>query len=152
MGDINNPCLECEIVRGAVRPPGGVIARRDGLVLHGFADPSPIPGWVVLTTERHARALYDLDEAEARALGPFAAEVMRAQRTVLGAEHVYAFAIGDALLHFHLHLVPRYADTPDRLRGRKAFEGQQGDARSVAEIEKAVEALRTVLAFGLNQA
>ncbi|HLL55598.1 MAG TPA: HIT family protein [Myxococcaceae bacterium] len=141
MADLNNPCLACSIVAGGVRPQGGVIARHEGLVLHGFADPSPIPGWVVLTTERHARALYELDHAEATALGPFAARVMRAQREVLGAEHVYAFAIGDALLHFHLHLVPRYADTPERLRGRKAFDVLPGDARPPREIEDAAAAL-----------
>jgi len=47
---------------------------------------------------------------------------------VLGAEHVYAFAIGDVLRHFHLHLVPRYASTPERLRGRRCFDGRPEDA------------------------
>jgi diadenosine tetraphosphate (Ap4A) HIT family hydrolase len=145
MGDLNHPCLACRIAGGELRPTGGIIARRPGLVLHGFADPSPLPGWVVLTSERHARALYDLDKSELRELGPFMAEVMRAQRSVLGADHVYAFAIGDALLHFHLHLIPRYADTPDRLRGRKAFESLPGDARPAEELEEAAQALDRAL-------
>lgn len=145
MADLNNPCLACRIVHGEVRPPGGLIAHRPGLVLHGFADPSPIPGWVVLTSERHARALYDLDEAELWQLGPFVAEVMRAQRSALGAEHVYAFSIGDALLHFHLHLIPRYADTPERLRGRRAFESLPGDARPAEELETASATLGRAL-------
>jgi diadenosine tetraphosphate (Ap4A) HIT family hydrolase len=70
---------------------------------------------------------------------------MRAQREALGAEHVYAFAIGDALLHFHLHLVPRYADTPERLRGRKAFDGVPQDARPASEVEEAAAALSRAL-------
>jgi len=140
--DVNDPCLGCAVVQGRVRPVGGVLARPPGLVLHGVASPSPLPGWVVLTSARHARALYDLEEAEAREVGAWAARVMRAQREVLGAEHVYAFAIGDVLRHFHLHLVPRYADTPRRWWGRGAFDAPPDEARGEAELEEAARALR----------
>lgn len=136
-------CVGCSIVQGRRPVPGGVPWRESGFALHALADPSPIRGWLVLTSERHARAWYDLPEPELAALAPLAARVMRAQRDVLGAEHVYAFAIGDVLRHFHLHLVPRYAGTPDRLRGRGCFEGrpdemlpeeeQAAAARAVAE-------------------
>jgi diadenosine tetraphosphate (Ap4A) HIT family hydrolase len=143
--DVNDPCRGCALVSGSLRPVGGVLARSAGLVLHGLAGPSPLPGWVVLTSVRHARALYDLDEEAARELGPFAARVMRAQREVLGAEHAYAFAIGDVLRHFHLHLVPRYRDTPARLWGRGAFDAAPGDFRPDEELEAAARALAAVL-------
>ena len=145
--DVNDPCLGCAIAQGRVRPSGGVLLREGGLVLHGLAGASPLAGWVVLSAERHARALYDLDAQAAGALGPLAARVMRAQREVLGAEHVYAFAIGDVLRHFHLHLVPRYADTPERLRGRGAFDGAPADMLTAERVEEAcarlAEALRS---------
>jgi diadenosine tetraphosphate (Ap4A) HIT family hydrolase len=99
----------------------------------------------VLTSERHARAFYDLEAAELAALGPLAARVMRAQRAALGAEHVYAFAIGDVLRHFHLHLVPRYADTPERLRGRRCFEATPADLLPAEEIEAAARAVAAAL-------
>ncbi len=121
------PCLGCAIAASKQAVPGGVVARAGGFVLHAVADPSPLRGWLVLTSERHVRAWYDLDADELAALGPLAARVMAAQRAALGAEHVYAFAIGDVLRHFHLHLVPRYADTPERLRGRRCFEGAPAD-------------------------
>ncbi|ATB35391.1 hypothetical protein CYFUS_000804 [Cystobacter fuscus] len=143
--DVNDPCRGCALVSGSLRPVGGVLARSAGLVLHGLAGPSPLPGWVVLTSVRHARALYDLDEEAARELGPFAARVMRAQREVLGAEHAYAFAIGDVLRHFHLHLVPRYRDTPARLWGRGAFDAAPGDFRPDEELEAAARALAATL-------
>ncbi|ATB30524.1 HIT family protein [Melittangium boletus] len=143
--DVNDPCLGCALVNGSVRPVGGVIARPPGLVLHGVASPSPLPGWVVLTSERHARALYELEEEEARELGAWAARVMRAQREVLGAEHAYAFAIGDVLRHFHLHLVPRYRDTPRRLWGRGAFDALPAEARPEEELEAAARALGAAL-------
>jgi diadenosine tetraphosphate (Ap4A) HIT family hydrolase len=137
------PCLACDVVRGARTLPGGVLLREGGFVLHVLADPSPLRGWLVLTSERHARAWYDLTPAESAALGPLAARVMKAQLSVLGAEHVYALAIGDVLRHFHLHLVPRFAGTPERLRGRRCFEGTSADFLPEAEL---VEAARLVAA------
>lgn len=133
----SEPCIACEIVRGARRPPGGILLREGGFALHALADPSPLLGWVVLTSERHARAWPDLDPAALAALGPLAARVMAAQRSALGAEHVYAFSIGDAVRHFHLHLVPRYAGTPERLRGRRCFEGRPEDALPEAALAEA---------------
>ena len=124
---------------------GGVLARPPGLVLHGVASPSPVPGWVVLSSARHVRALYDLEDEEARDLGAWTARVMRAQREVLGAEHVYAFAIGDVLRHMHLHLVPRYADTPRRLWGRAVFDAPPADALDEARLEAAALALGRAL-------
>src|SRR6266542_3454169 len=137
------PCLACELVRGARTLPGGILLRDGGFALHVLADPSPIRGWRVLTSARHARAWYDLAPAELAALGPLAARVMAAQRTALGAEHVYAFAIGDVLRHFHL--VPRHADTPERLRGRRCFEGRPEDALPEPEVARAAQAVAAAL-------
>jgi diadenosine tetraphosphate (Ap4A) HIT family hydrolase len=134
-------CIACDVVRGARPTPGGILLREGGFALHALAEPSPLRGWLVLTSERHARAWPDLDAGALAALGPLAARVMAAQRAVLGAEHVYAFSIGDAVRHFHLHLVPRYADTPERLRGRRCFEGRPEDMLASAEIERAASAL-----------
>lgn len=134
-------CILCDVVRGSRPTPGGILVREGGFALHALADPSPLRGWVVLTSERHVRAWPDLDAAALAALGPLAARVMAAQRTVLGAEHVYAFSIGDAVKHFHLHLVPRYAETPERLRGRRCFEGSPEDMLAEAELEAAARRL-----------
>ena len=139
MGD--GECVGCRLVRGEAIAPGGVLRREGGFVLHAVADASPLAGWLVLTSERHARAWYDLDGAELSALGPLAARVMAAQRAVLGAEHVYAFSIGDAVRHFHLHLVPRYPGTPERLWGRKCFEGWPED---MIDEEEAASAARAI--------
>lgn len=134
-------CIACGIVGGVRRTPGGILLREGGFALHALAEPSPLRGWVVLTSERHARAWPDLDAAALAALGPLAARVMAAQRRVLGAEHVYAFSIGDVVRHFHLHLVPRYAATPERLRGKRCFEGGPEDMLPEVEIERAAAAI-----------
>ena len=105
---IDPTCSACRIASGAETPPGGVLHRESGLLVHALLGKSPLRGWLVLTSERHLRAWPDLDRAALATLGPLAARVMTAQREALGAEHVYAFAIGDVVRHFHLHLVPRY--------------------------------------------
>jgi len=149
--DANTSCLACRIVAGEARPAGGIVWRGDGLTVHAFADPCPIPGWLVVTSDRHARALYDLAPAELAAVGPLAARVMNAQRSALGAEHVYALALGDVLLHFHLHLVPRFADTPPRLRGRGAFDARPEDALPAWRLVAAAEAVRRALGVNSSQ-
>jgi diadenosine tetraphosphate (Ap4A) HIT family hydrolase len=146
MSGRDEPCLACRIVREVHRPPGGILWRSGGFAVHALADPTPLAGWLVVTSERHARAWYDLPPEELAALGGVAARAMRAQREALGAEHVYAFAIGDLLPHFHLHLVPRYAGTPHRLRGRGCFEARPDDALPSWQVVAAVESLRRALA------
>ena len=144
-GAVSADCLACRIVSGAHVTPGGVLLRAEGLVLHAFADPSPLPGWVVITSERHLRAWYELDEDESAAVGRLTTRVMRAQREVLGADHAYAFAIGEVLHHFHLHVVPRYPDTPAHLRGRGCFEPRPADLRDPAELADAARRLADAL-------
>ena len=139
-------CSACEIVRGTRQTPGGILLRRDGFAVHAVAAPSPLPGWLVLTSERHARAIYELDVDESAALGQLMAEVMRAQREALGAEHVYAFQIADQVQHCHVHLVPRFADTPDRLRGTRCFDARPEDAVPAAALAEAAVAVRRKLA------
>jgi diadenosine tetraphosphate (Ap4A) HIT family hydrolase len=146
MADPNDPCLACRIVAGEAPTPGGAAWRGDGFTVHALADPAPLAGWLVVTSDRHARALYDLEPQEAAALGAVAARVMRAQRAALGAEHVYAFAIGDVLRHFHLHLVPRYADTPPHLRGRGCFDARPAEMLPAERVAEAVERVRRALA------
>ena len=145
MPDPNDPCLGCALAAGRAPAPGGIVLRAGGFTVHALAGPSPIAGWLVATSDRHARAIYDLDDAEAAALGRLAARVMRAQRAALGAEHVYAFAIGDVLLHAHLHLVPRFADTPERLRGRGCFDARPEEMLPEARLVEAAERVRAAL-------
>ena len=139
------PCAACELLAGRRQVPGGLVWRGGGLALHALDGPCPIPGWLVLTAERHCRALYDLDPTAAASLGPLAQRVAATQRTVLGAEHVYAFAIGDVLHHFHLHLVPRYPATPQRLRGRGAFDATPADALAADQLAAAARLVAEAL-------
>jgi diadenosine tetraphosphate (Ap4A) HIT family hydrolase len=141
-------CSGCDLLAGRRQVPGGILLRAGGLALHALDGPSPLPGWLVLTAEQHCRAVYDLPAAAAAALGPLVQRVMRAQLAALGAEHVYLFAIGDVLQHAHLHLVPRYSATPERLRGRGAFEARSEDQQPREALAGAAAAVGKVLAGG----
>lgn len=138
-------CLACRLVSGEATVPGGILLRRDGFILHAVAQATPVKGWLVLTSERHARAWYDLTPQESAAVGALAREVMQAQLKALGAEHVYALALGDVLQHFHLHLVPRFAGTPAHHRGRAAFDAPASDASPEAEVEAAARSVSSAL-------
>jgi len=146
MASPDEPCVACEIVAGRHVPVGGILLVERGLHLHAVAGPTPVAGWVVLTTARHVRCLADLDDAEAVALARLAVRVQRAQRATLGAEIAYAVSLGEQVKHFHLHLIPRYADTPARLRGPGVFQASPADAIEPATQVRAIAALRTALA------
>lgn len=141
----DEPCLACELVAGRVTPVGGTLLVAPGLHLHGVLGPTPVPGWVVVTAARHVRCLADLDDAEAVALARLAVRVQRAQRDVLGAETSYAVSLGEQVRHLHLHLVPRYADTPERLRGPRIFQASPADAIPADAQARAVDALAVAL-------
>ena len=134
-------CTACQFVAEATHP----ILRRDGFILHAITQPTPVRGWLVLTSERHARAWYELTPEESAAVGVLAREVMQAQLNALKAEHVYAFAIGDVLQHFHLHLIPRFATTPTHHRGRAAFDAPVSEAISEAEAASAASDVKRYL-------
>ena len=139
-------CIGCDVVAGRVRPPGGVVWSDERFVAYGFTDPSPVRGYLILSSRRHVRGLYDLDAAEAAALGPLLIRLQRAQVAALGADHAYVFVLGDKVPHFHAHVVPRFPDSPPNLRGGRIFQVTPADARPVAELEAAgatlAEALR----------
>jgi histidine triad (HIT) family protein len=142
----DSPCVVCEVVGGRSRPPGGVVFEDGRFVVYRFPDACPVRGYVLLATRRHVRGLYDLDDAEAAALGPLLVRLQRAQREALGADHAYAFVLGDKVPHFHAHVVPRFPDSPSHLRGSRLFQATASDARPLAELESASDAIRRALA------
>jgi len=92
--------------------------------------------------------VYALEEEEAASLGRLSRRVMNAQREALGAEHVYAFAIGDQVHHCHLHLVPRFADTPAHLRGTKCFDAAPEEHLREDVLADAARMIATALTRG----
>ena len=73
------------------------------------------PGHVLVAAKVHADNIYALDDVQAAALFRSAARVARAIRSAFSPEGLSLYqangaAAGQTVFHFHMHLVPRYAD------------------------------------------
>lgn len=106
-------CLICRKHAGAISVPGGAIYT-DDLLYVGHVQPAETAylGHLLIETKRHVATLDGLDVNEAATVGVLAARLAQALKATEGADHVYAFVLGDAVPHFHLHIVPRYPGTP----------------------------------------
>jgi histidine triad (HIT) family protein len=110
--DVDPGCLICRKHRGEILLPGGAIAQ-DGeiYVCHAQVRPGQSTaylGYLMVEPLRHAPGLEDLNDHEAQVLGSWMARMSRALVATEGADHVYAFVIGDAVSHVHVHVVARY--------------------------------------------
>ena len=76
-------------------------------------------GHVFVETRRHVSGFGQLTDAEAAAVGILANDLAAALQATEGAEHVYSFVYGDAVPHLHVHLQPRYPNTPAQFRPRR---------------------------------
>ncbi|MBN9653546.1 diadenosine tetraphosphate hydrolase [Halobacillus sp. GSS1] len=100
-------CLSCALTSGKVEPEGGVIAETEHF--HAHQDVAyPIRGLVIVASKRHIKGLDELTEEEQHDYITFITKIRKAQREVLGIEHVYYFYNEDTTHHFHLWMVPRY--------------------------------------------
>jgi diadenosine tetraphosphate (Ap4A) HIT family hydrolase len=101
-------CLSCAIVDGTHATVGGTIWETPHFHVHqdaGYA----IPGFMILATRRHIVSVADFNDAEADEFALLMRQVRRAQRFVLGVEHVYFFYNEDTRHHFHLWMLPKHA-------------------------------------------
>lgn len=120
--------------------PGGFIYEDDDmLVKHLPPDASgrAYLGYLILETRRHARDLGDLTDIEAQKVGLWMSRLSRDLRRVLGAEHVYAFVLGDHVPQFHVHLIARHPGTPHEYYGTRIHDwpdAPSGDEHAIAEL------------------
>lgn len=87
----------------------------------------------------------DLTDAEAQALGQLVARLSRALKSSEGAEHVYAFVLGDHVPHRHVHLVLRYPGTPRQYWGLEVSEWPDAPSGDPPRIAALCDRLRLTL-------
>jgi diadenosine tetraphosphate (Ap4A) HIT family hydrolase len=112
-------CFVCRKHADTSLMPGGPIAADDLAVVSHVSPRAPgangrliYLGHLVVEPRRHAPGWADLTDDEAASLGRLCARSARALVTVAGAEHVYSATIGHSVTHLHVHLLPRYPQTP----------------------------------------
>lgn len=145
-------CFICRKHRGEVLIPGGAIYEDDVV----YAGHVGIPegkstvylGHLMVETKRHVTGLADLTDVEAKSAGLLVTRLSRSLKTVEGAEHVYAFVLGDRVPHLHIHVVPRYPGAPQEYWGVHVDEWAAAPRGGPQEIEALCERLRNFLSEG----
>lgn len=104
-------CVFCRIVAGQI-PSTRVY--EDEHVL-AFMDIGQVnPGHVLVAVKRHAANLFELDDAQAAAVGRASRHVARAIEAAFKPEGLSMYqangkAAGQTVFHYHVHLLPRHA-------------------------------------------
>ncbi len=83
------------------------------------------PGHAIITTKEHYKDMMELPDDLCRDVYSFARKAMRAIKEVYSADSVYLCTMCDGPMnHFHLQLIPRYADEK---RGSRNFVKPRGE-------------------------
>ncbi|MBC7304018.1 MAG: HIT family protein [Nocardia sp.] len=115
---MSDQCLFCAIVAGDL--PGVKVAEDE--TTFAFMDIHPASdGHLLVVPKRHSRDLLDIPPEDLAAVTLAAQRIAKVAVEELGADGVNLLNCCGAdawqtVFHFHLHVVPRYVDTPkDRL-------------------------------------
>jgi histidine triad (HIT) family protein len=129
-------CIFCKIVAGEL--PARIVDEDELTV--SFMDINPATrGHALVVPRRHARDLLSVEGDDLAAVAAAAARLAARMSERLGAVGINLLnscgaAAWQTVFHFHVHVIPRYADDPLRLPWTPA----PGDAR---EIEAAAQEL-----------
>lgn len=75
--------------------------------------------------------------------GLISSRVSKALKESEGAEHIYTFVSGNGVPHMHMHIIPRYANTPKEFWSLTEVEKWNGAPYSDTEkIKKLCERIR----------
>lgn len=113
---IESDCVFCGIVRGAL--PSTTIAETERTV--AFMDINPVTaGHALVVPRSHATDLLDVESEDLAACVELAREVARRAKDRLGADGINLLnctgeAAWQSVFHFHIHVIPRYADDPGK--------------------------------------
>ena len=110
-------CIFCKILAGEL--PGEVVQEDEHTV--AFMDINPwTRGHALVIPRSHARNLYEIEDDELATTMSAAARLARRMRDRLRCDGVNLLnSCGEAawqtVFHFHVHVIPRYANDPLRL-------------------------------------
>jgi histidine triad (HIT) family protein len=129
-------CIFCKIVAGELP---ATIVEEDELTV-SFMDINPATrGHALVIPRRHTRDLLSVEAEDLRATTVAAQRLAGRMRERLGAEGVNLLnscgaAAWQTVFHFHLHVIPRYAEDPLQLPWTPA----PGDAQEIAAAAQAL--------------
>ena len=144
-------CLSCALTSGLIEPDGGIVLETE--YFHAHQDVAyPIKGLIILASKRHVKCLDELTEVEQLNYIRVLSMIRKAQRKVLGIEHVYYFYNEDTSHHFHTWMVPRYEWMYDFGRSIESVRpvllharNNLNDEAHIEEVMAAIEELKNEL-------
>ncbi|MCT8137279.1 HIT family protein [Anaerobacillus sp. CMMVII] len=141
-------CFICKKHAGAIQT-SGIRIYEDDYVYVGHIDKSGslnYLGHIMVDLKRHVPSLGDMTMEEAKAFGIAQARVSKALLAIEKAEHIYSYVLGDAVPHLHLHIVPRYPNTPKKYWGPTAvYDWENAPFGSNSEVEQLCQRVKTYL-------
>ena len=109
--------------------------------------PTVYKGHIFVEPKRHVTSFSQLNESECLALGSLVSRGTKLLENELGAEHVYVFTISHLVPHLHIHLVPRYPNTPKEFWDRKLQEWNEAPMLGAPEREDLLVRLKKSFQF-----
>jgi histidine triad (HIT) family protein len=135
---MDEDCIFCKIVAGEL--PAEKVAEDERTV--AFMDINPATrGHLLVIPRKHARDLLEIEPEELAAVAQAAQRMAQRAADTLGADGVNLLnscgqTAWQTVFHFHIHVIPRYADDPLKLPWVPAPGDQD-------EIKAAAQALRS---------
>ena len=99
-------------------------------------------GYAVLWSRTHAKELHDLNENDYAGLMSDLKRASRAVELATACLKLNVVSLGNVVRHAHLHLFPRYAEDPQRLRHPWVHEDRFNEAGSDELRRRWVRAIR----------
>jgi diadenosine tetraphosphate (Ap4A) HIT family hydrolase len=107
-------CLKHEGRGELPAPPGGYVYEDEHwMVCHAPPSAGPL-GTLFIESKRHFLDFSEFNENERSAYGRIAHRASAALKQLTGAARIYHLSTVEGVPHFHIWLVPRAADMPDR--------------------------------------
>ena len=104
-----------------------------------------MPGYSVLWSRAHCEELHRLPQADWDGLMGDLRRASAAVEAATACHKLNIISLGNVVRHGHLHLYPRRADDPARLRHPYVHEGRFGDPGDPAQRRHWIQAIREAL-------
>lgn len=144
-------CPVCALAAGETAVTHGEVYRDDLWMIWHPGPPYPVAGWMTMLTHQHVAGIAHFDDRHAARLGPDLRHFEKVLEEVTGALRIYTATMNESSPHFHLHMVPRYAEMPQDAKAWAVFNLQGAASRGEVnadetEVARIVAAYRAALA------
>lgn len=107
-----------------------------------------IRGYLVIEARRHYLDLTEAGEEEAISYGKVLKSAMQLVRKLTSAERIYTFSLGEAVPHFHVHVIPRTDSLPRFFRGRNIMSYPLQPSLKDEQLAEVCQSLRYLVKTG----